>query len=78
MRLPKAQLEALEKVFAAEIEGRVYQSRAKIFTQLAAEGMVEEETLTLPGRFPVRVPGWGLTHRGRILYCAACADLPAD
>lgn len=74
----KAIFNALERVFAREIEGGVLQSKAKIYPTLEADGMVEHGTLILGrDRFGViSVKGWSLTHKGRIAYCAACKDLP--
>jgi hypothetical protein len=72
-KLTRAEFEALEKVFTAEIFGYVHQRKAKIFKELEAAGMVTEHTDTWAGRFPVRVTGWILTHRGRMAYCRACA-----
>lgn len=67
----KAAIQALEKVFAAEIEGRLpFQSRAMIYVRLEKEGLVEEMSRTFPGRFAVIINGWQLTHAGRLLYCS--------
>lgn len=68
---PKCTLHALEKVFAAEIDGRMHQSKAQIYHTMAAEGLVEQYTVVMGAstRFPVHVTGWILTHRGMILYC---------
>lgn len=66
---------ALGKVFSAEIGGglQLHQSKAKVFREMADDGLVVEETVTLGGRFPVAVTGWSLTHRGRLLYCELAA-----
>lgn len=69
----KAELTALEKVFAAEIEGRLpFQSKAKIFQKLADEGFIAPMERKFGGQFPVTVTGWELTHAGRIAYCVSC------
>lgn len=69
---------ALEKVFEAEIHGRLFQSKAKIYKQLEADGMVTFERQELGrDRFgAIAVEGWALTHRGRIAYCETCTEPP--
>lgn len=72
----KAELAALEKVFAAEIEDRLpFQSRAAIFSRLSDGGLVEPMERKFGGRFPVTVTGWQLTHAGRFLYCHSCKSV---
>lgn len=70
----KAELSALEKVFAAEIEARLpFQSKAKIFRRLCDEGLVEPMDRKFGNdRFAVTISGYQLTHAGRIVYCASC------
>jgi hypothetical protein len=69
----KAELSALEKVFAAEIENKLpFQSRAAIFTKLCEKRLIQPMEIKFGGRFPVIVSGWQLTHLGRIIYCSAC------
>lgn len=78
-RLTKARLKALERVFAAEIEGRLpLYSKARIYNEMAADGLVEFQTFNLgKDRFGViKVSGWSLTHAGRIAYCMSCRDVP--
>lgn len=71
----KATLQALERVWVAEIEGRLpYQSRSLIYVRLEKDGLVEEMSRTFAGRFAVIVNGWQLTHAGRFLYCESCTD----
>ena len=72
--LSKRTLAALEQVFAAEINGRMLQSKARIYPALAAQGYVEQVTDVLGAgtRFPVTVTGYVLTHAGRIAYCRQC------
>lgn len=68
----KKVLGALERVFAAEIEGRLpFQSKALIYLDLCDDGLVEPMERTFGGRYPVIVKGWQLTHAGRIVYCSA-------
>ena len=71
----KATLNALEKVFAAEIENRLpFQSKARIFQRLVDDGLVEPMERTFGGdRFgAIVVKGYQLTHAGRLLYCSSC------
>lgn len=77
--MTKPEIEALGRLFSAEIDAALsphrlplVQSKAKVFTKLAAEGLAEEVTVTLPGRLSVRVTGWGLTLLGHQTYCANC------
>ena len=68
-------INALERVFAAEIEGRLpFQSKAAIYQRLVDEGLVEPMERKFGGRFPVIVSGYQLTHAGRLLYCASCPE----
>jgi hypothetical protein len=72
--MTKAEIKALERVFAAEIENRLpFQSRAKIFQRLAADGMIEPMDRRFNGdRFGlIIVNGWQLTHLGRLAYCTS-------
>lgn len=71
-------INALEKVFEAEIQGLLFQSKAKIYKKLEADGMVTFERQVLGrDRFgSIAVEGWALTHYGRIAYCATCPEPP--
>ncbi len=75
-RVPKAVLTALEKVFAAEIDGRLpFQSKATIYRDMLAAGLVEIVVATFgKGAMAVTVSGYALTHRGRIIYCQSCKE----
>ena len=72
--MTKRWFDALEKVFAAEIKGVLpFQSKAKVYDELEADGCVAPVTRTFGDRWPrVTVSGWALTERGRILYCESC------
>lgn len=80
--MTKAKLRALEKCFEAEVNAalhnqpRVFQSKAKIYKELGAEGYVKWTEETLGGRFPVRIAGWELTLAGHAAYCLSCDDEP--
>lgn len=67
-------LAALEKVFAAEIEGRLpFQSRAAIYKTLCEKGLLAPMERTYSGgrgQYTMRVAGYELTHAGRITYFA--------
>jgi hypothetical protein len=77
----KAEVDALGKVFAHEIERAVgerrhnmpFQSKAAIFKRLAVQGLLEESSVMV-GEPPIRVlvSGYELTHAGRFLYCSSC------
>lgn len=72
--MTKVELAALERVFSAEIDGRLpYQSKARIFDRLCADGLVYPmERRFGSGPLSVAVTGWQLTHAGRIAYCSSC------
>jgi hypothetical protein len=72
----KAQLSALEKVFAAEINGNLpFQSKAKIFQCLCDDGYLEPmERKFGRDRWAITVTGYQLTHLGRLTYCESCPD----
>lgn len=74
---PHRTIAALEKVFAAEIEGRLpFQSRAKIYQKLCDAGMLEPMQRVVGGPpFPVTISGYQLTHAGRFAYCESCKDV---
>jgi hypothetical protein len=72
--MTKAEIKALERVFAAEIENRLpFQSMAKIFQRLAADGMIEPMERRFNGDSfgPITINGWQLTHLGRLTYCTS-------
>ncbi len=74
-RLRKNEYAALEKVFAAEIEGRLpLQSKNKVYLKLESYGYVEKATRDFPADrlCPISVTGWVLTHAGRLTYCMNC------
>lgn len=61
---------ALEKVFAAEIDGAFFQSKAKVYDELEADGMVQRVS-EKEGWPPLTVHHIILTQRGHLLYCAS-------
>jgi hypothetical protein len=73
--VPKKVFDALGRVFACEIEGRMLQSKAAIYRELVAAGLVEPAQRTYgKGWSAVTCSGYELTHRGRYLYCSSCDD----
>lgn len=73
--LRKPHLRALERLFAAEIEGRLpLHSRAAVFKELENMGYAKHDSETV-GRDrlgEIRVSGWYLTQAGRLTYCMNC------
>lgn len=73
----KAALAFLERVFAAEVEAavtdqpimRLVQAKNAVARQLAADGYLVEDEITLGGRIPIVVRGYVLTEKGRMTYC---------
>ena len=66
------ELNALERIWTAEIHGRLpLQSKAKIFAELEKQGLVMfgTERLGADRCGPIEISGWFLTHAGRFLYC---------
>jgi hypothetical protein len=66
----------LELVFDAETRNLLPAQigKSKAVTSLQERGYIEPMTVVLPGRFPVTVKGWNLTHEGRFTYCQNCSD----
>jgi hypothetical protein len=77
--MTKAELAALEKVFAAEIENRLpFQSKAKIYQRLCEDGYLEPIARNFGhDRFGIIVNGYQLSHAGRLEYCLSCRGEPA-
>jgi hypothetical protein len=80
-RLPsvtKATIKLLEKVFAAEVAGHLFQSKSKQMKALEEDQYVEmvQDTLGKDRFGPIIVEGWALTHRGRITYCEWAKNQP--
>lgn len=71
------ELKYLERVWAAEVEGRLpFQARpSKMLQRLAEQQLIQPmETSFGVDRFgEMRVKGWQLTHAGRYLYCSSCS-----
>lgn len=77
--MTKRHLNILERAFAAEIEGRRYQTQAKAAQELVEMGMLvprAETSLTPLG--PMTCEWLDLTHLGRMTYCESCERIPAS
>jgi hypothetical protein len=76
----KRELALLGEAYGAEIrsaitgEIHVFQSRSKVAKKLCADGLFEEKTLIINGRFPVKITGYQLTELGRMKFCMACEN----
>lgn len=65
-------IDALEKVFAAEVEWRLpFQSKAAIYKRLTEQGLVQTMEVNMSG---ATVRGYQLTNAGRYMYCEQCED----
>lgn len=75
-KLNRRDFELLGQVFTAEIQDILPAQigKSKSVKSLQERGFIEPYERILPGRFPVRVSGWALTHAGRIAYCQNCSD----
>ena len=81
----KAHLRALGRIFAANIDDAMtkrpvclpFQSNAKVYRELEADGMVRSATVTVGlGWSAITVTGWELTVLGHLTYCMSCEDDP--
>lgn len=75
--LTKVRLRILEKIFQAEINGelpcQLGRHNPSEVAAMVEDGQIAPLNVTLPGRLPVVISGYVLTHRGRVLYCEDCA-----
>jgi hypothetical protein len=70
-------MDMLEKAFAAEIDGRMYQTKAAMAKRLVAKGYLQEDEQRFRDRFgEIVCKGYSLTHLGRLTYCASCPAPP--
>lgn len=78
MKTRTPEIRLLEKAFVREISAAIggisdiYQTKNKLAAKLVKDGLLMEAKDTLPGRFPVTIEGYRLTHAGRYLYCSTC------
>lgn len=69
----KRTIDLLEKVFEAEISGRLpYQTKAKLAHEMCTSGLLEFGDVKMGS---VTVSGFSLTHSGRIAYCEHCREV---
>ncbi|MCG6574893.1 hypothetical protein EGM97_09255 [Pseudomonas sp. AF32] len=71
--MAKSVFTMLEKVFAAEIEGRLpYQTKSKLAAKMEEFGYLQfgSERMGI-----VTVSGYYLTNAGRLAYCEECRDV---
>lgn len=73
----KQQLAVLEKAFAEEIDRAsigLIQTKSKVAAQLAEDGYLSFESVTLHGRLPIVVEGYRITHAGILEYCQSIPE----
>ena len=68
MKLLARHYAVLERLFESEIKVQG-KGKSKVFRELADGGMIRTETITLGGRFPMKVTEWVLTLAGNMAYC---------
>jgi len=73
----KRELDLLEKVFAAEIDGAmkgylgIHQTKSKLAEKLWKEGYLIKRTTKLKGWPPVTIEGYRLSLLGNATYCTS-------
>ncbi len=77
--MTKAELNVLERIFAAEVANRLPFQFGKrlapaVALKLESEGYISRSSTTLPGVFHIRIDGWQLTALGHLTYCVSCDD----
>jgi hypothetical protein len=70
----KREFTILEKVFAVEVNGGMYQGKCKVIKKLENEGYVQFVTNILKGFPPVKVEGYVTTIKGNAYYCMNCDE----
>jgi hypothetical protein len=78
--LDKRTLKHLERLFAAEVSGKLCQLDKRTAQKLADRGLCSIETRSEPTELGMMtVTHHVLTHAGRIAYCEACSRvMPKD
>ena len=71
--MTKAELDILEKIFAAEITGGVFQSKSKLVKKLEDEGLIirVEKNIGNDVFGLIVVSGYRLTMAGNFQYCTS-------
>lgn len=69
--MTKAELDLLENIFSAEIEGRLYQTKSKVAKKLENDGLIMMDSKVLgKDHFGIiEVSGYRLTFEGNFTYC---------
>lgn len=72
--MTKMEFKILEKVFAREIDGRLYQGKCKVIKKLESDGYVlKEEKIFGNDCFgSIKVEGYRTTLKGNMHYCMNC------
>ena len=76
--MTKKELDLLEKIFQAQLEGRLYQTKSKLAKQMEEDGFIMEDSKAFGvacfGKIIVR--GYTLTIKGNYAYCSSekCAS----
>ena len=78
MKLTKSQLNMLEKIFSAQLDGSLHETRSKVAKQLETDGYIVREVKNLgKDRFGIiSITGYALTLKGNAAYCMSdrCSD----
>lgn len=75
--MSKAELDILEKAFAADVEHAIssglglIQTKSRVAKRLCDDGLLAESQVTLPGRIPVVVKRYSITLLGHFAYCTS-------
>lgn len=69
--MTKAQLDMLEKIFSAQLDGSLYETKSKIAKQLESDGYIMREVKNLgKDHFgTISITGYVLTIKGNMAYC---------
>jgi hypothetical protein len=69
----KAELDFLERVFSAEIDGRFYQTKSKLAKNMEDDGYIQKTSKSFgKDRFgEIVVTGYVLTIKGNYTYCTS-------
>jgi hypothetical protein len=79
--MTKQELKLLERAFAADVDssnrsatGGIIQTKGKIASKLADDGLLEKAEFTINCVPPVTVKGYVITMLGHFTYCANCGS----
>jgi len=75
--LTQAQHDAVEALFAQDLPGgKLAALHPRVAETLIRNGLVQAQSVTLPGRLPITVKAHRLTLVGHFLYCEWAAEQP--